>query len=653
MKLRVVLSCLLRRIRQQCLVILTGCLLLALPAMADVLVVSGVEQLSLAGKWSLLEDKEGTLELQDVLAPSAAQRFTPLAGSLSLGYTRSTSWLRIRLVNAERYEQTVVLRMAPQMLDHLDVYVQQAGAGEAPDDFRRYRLGDRTPAAETGRVFPVAGVSIVLPPSESVVVFVRVRTTSSHLLGAQLMTPERYQQAAVITLVWVSAYQAVAFAFALITFIQGVRLRDLTHGLYGFLPLGLGINSIGTEGVTAIILPDIAHLINDQLVGFSVMLSFGGLSLFAIRLFETARYHPFGHRYLQLITVLGVAGFLSSGTDFYGTFAQALMALGLFYWVFLTWAAWRMIGRGDKTIGRLFIAAFTLPLLGATISFSRYLGWLPQTELTQYILPVTSLIHMLLMNLALSERLLDAESRFRHATQRAVLEAEHRRDQEQLLTMISHEIRTPIAVIDAATQSLQALDESPDTERSTRYQRIRRSVDRLVLLLDLASARREADKLTHVPQYSRVEVESFTRDILDLLDLDVQSRFDLYASQPGLSILGEPRWLRFAWLNLIDNACKYSDRGTRIKINISPRTHEGSDGVEWRIDDCGPGIVPGSEDRIFEKYQRGGEGKNTPGLGLGLYLARSGIERHGGSLHAVVREGGATFVCWLPVKSFG
>ena len=72
-------------------------------------------------------------------------------------------------------------------------------------------------------------------------------------------------------------------------------------------------------------------------------------------------------------------------------------------------------------------------------------------------------------------------------------------------------------------------------------------------------------------------------------------------------------------------------------------------GVGWHIEDSGPGVPPGMEERIFEKYTRLGESSGTAGLGLGLYLVRHIVEHHGGSVRAEIgRSMGAGFIVWLP-----
>lgn len=611
----------------------------------ELIVAEGFSSLSLAGYLDLLDDPKGEFDFSGVLKASAQGQFNAVPGIFGRGYTTATSWLRIDLENSTTATQTPVLHFTPQMLDHLDLYVQQSGVGDSVENYRLYPLGDHTPASIKQQAHPFAGVPINLPSGHGRRVYLRVQTTSSSFLGLQLMTPDLFARRAVMTLIGVSGYEALAFGLALVTLIQAIRIKDLTHALYALLPLGLGLNSIGTEGMTAILLPGIAHRINDGLVGFSFMLIFGGLSLFAMRLFKTAQHHPWGHRYLQAVTLLAVAFFIASGTIWYGYIGTPLMVMGLFLWAFMTWAGWRMIKRGEKVIGRLFLVAFTLPLLGASVTLSRYINWLPQNESTQYLMSATSLIHMVLMNVALSERLLESETGLREAAQLVILEGKYRNEKEQLLTMISHEIRTPIAIIDASNQSLQVLDPSPVPERAERYERIARAVSRLGVLLDLTVVEGQINLAGWQPARNSVDSGSLCNRAVRVLDPPFAQRIQILSAESLPIIIGDERMLGFALLNLLDNACKYSPPDSPVRVSIATTDQ----GILWEVADQGPGIPSGMETRIFEKYTRISEACGQPGLGLGLHLSRQVFLAHGGWLRVKPDvAAGACFECWLP-----
>ena len=222
-------------------------------------------------------------------------------------------------------------------------------------------------------------------------------------------------------------------------------------------------------------------------------------------------------------------------------------------------------------------------------------------------------------------------------------------EQARLLAMISHEIRTPIAVIAASTQSLEALDATPPPERVERYDRIRRAVKRLAVLLELVIVQARAAVARQPLTRSPIEPAALTAAVLDLLEYPPPRPLELDVPPDLPTLPGDAGLMRFALLNLVDNACKYSPAGTPVRIAVRAETDAGRPGIAWTIQDQGPGIPPGLEERIFEKYVRISEASGKAGLGLGLYLARHIAERHGGWLRPRPHPGpGACFVCWLP-----
>jgi signal transduction histidine kinase len=621
-------------------------------SLASVEIQNPVDTVVLDGQWSFLDDPNQTLDIGDALTAYGRGAFVALTKPLGRGYTSAASWLAIDLENPSQSDQQVILRLDPQQLDHVDVYWQVGPDVSSAKSYRIQPLGDHVPAIQKPMELPFMGVPIELKANALQRVFVRVQTTSSHLMSSSLVSPQRFQREGIVRLAWLCAFQGITLWVAIMAFLEAFRLKDLTHGIYGCLPLGLCLSSIGTEGTAFVLATPIAHHINDWLVGASVALGFGGVSVFANRIFQTRIYHPFWYRYLLYLTALSLADFPASGTVWYGRITYVVMIAGLVFWVFLVWASTRMIVRGERQLGQLMLLAFMVPVLVAAVGMLRYLGVVAQSEFTQALLPLSSLVHMVFMTLALSERLSRLEAQYKNAIQEALMETEHRRDKEKLIAMLTHEIRSPVSVIRAANQSLQLLEDSASSERWQRYRRIERSIQRLSLLMDLTEnhAGRESEQLGMLQQ--PFYPVAATRMIIGWLDEADQKRVGLDVQGSIPRIMGAERMLCFAWMNLIDNACKFSPDQSPILITISPIWSEGRSGVQWQIEDQGPGISPGSTEKIFEKYWRAGETNNAPGMGLGLYLARSIIERHGGHIIAETgRATGARFQCWLPLHS--
>ncbi len=103
-------------------------------------------------------------------------------------------------------------------------------------------------------------------------------------------------------------------------------------------------------------------------------------------------------------------------------------------------------------------------------------------------------------------------------------------------------------------------------------------------------------------------------------------------------------------LNLLENAARYSPPGTQVEISARRVNQH----VELRVADNGPGLVPGSESRVFEKFFRGSVSPTADGrrgAGLGLAICKAIIQAHGGQVNARNRAGGgAEFVFSLPCE---
>jgi signal transduction histidine kinase len=110
-------------------------------------------------------------------------------------------------------------------------------------------------------------------------------------------------------------------------------------------------------------------------------------------------------------------------------------------------------------------------------------------------------------------------------------------------------------------------------------------------------------------------------------------------------VRGDRERLRQVIQNLVDNAVKYSSAGGRVRL--SAMADDGQ--VLIDVEDSGPGIAPEDQQLIFEKFGRSSGGTTKPGTGLGLFIARSIAEAHGGSLDVEsVPQRGSVFRLELP-----
>jgi len=226
-----------------------------------------------------------------------------------------------------------------------------------------------------------------------------------------------------------------------------------------------------------------------------------------------------------------------------------------------------------------------------------------------------------------------------------------RRARDTVLANVSHEFRTPLAAQLASIELLrEGLKTAPPEKLEELVFSLERGTLRLTRLIDnlLESVRIESGQLDVRRQ--SIEIGDVVEDARGLVDaLLHQRRQPLQVDiEEGLSLQGDATRLTQVFVNLIANASKFAPEGTPIRIGARA---DGGQLSAW-VEDSGPGLPEGDTVGIFERFRRGGAQEPEPGgLGLGLWISRSIVERHGGSLTATRTEDGYTrFTLTLPIE---
>ncbi|TLN00049.1 transporter substrate-binding domain-containing protein [bacterium] len=261
------------------------------------------------------------------------------------------------------------------------------------------------------------------------------------------------------------------------------------------------------------------------------------------------------------------------------------------------------------------------------------------------VLALTSLLALLAIFWHRKQRELD-QARASLAEQRVAQEQSARREQGRLVAMLSHEMRTPLAVIDAAAQSLQVVSEdSVPGQREVicrRIERIRAAVGHLSNLTLQLLAKDRLDDATLTLKPVLLDVEALCRELQQQVGND--DRIQLVA-QGEVFLQGDPNLLQVALRNLLVNALRYSPAGSLVGLSIEGEAER----VRIRISNEGDPIEPAMRQQMFQSYTRGNNAARSPGTGLGLYLVKRVVDLHGGSVYlSEARTDGIEFVVELP-----
>ncbi len=237
-------------------------------------------------------------------------------------------------------------------------------------------------------------------------------------------------------------------------------------------------------------------------------------------------------------------------------------------------------------------------------------------------------------------------------TQQARLQIETEQLRNSLLSSVSHDLRTPLAAITGAASSM--MDEDNALEPQTRHemaQTIYEEAERLNRLLRnlLDMTRLESGALRVNKELQPLEeVIGAALSRLEAPLADRPVNIQLPADLPFVPI--DSVLIEQVLINLLENAIKYTPLRSPIDLSAS------QDGalVVIEVADRGPGLPPGDEQRIFEKFYRSRAPHNGSGVGLGLTICRGMVEAHGGRIWAENRSGGgAAFRFTLPIEPEG
>ncbi|MBX3140339.1 MAG: HAMP domain-containing protein [Trueperaceae bacterium] len=212
---------------------------------------------------------------------------------------------------------------------------------------------------------------------------------------------------------------------------------------------------------------------------------------------------------------------------------------------------------------------------------------------------------------------------------------------------IAHDLRTPLAVLRSELEAMQDRVRPLDDAGLARLHREVMLLSRLVDDLRTLSTA-ESGHLELTPR--TVKVADYLRTLLDSLAgraAEAGATLDLDPIPEGLSATFDPDRIARVLGNLLENALRYATPGT---VTVSAE-REG-DRLRIAVRDHGPGLPPGDEERVLERFYRGDPSRtrHEAGSGLGLAIAKAIAESHGGRLEAANHpQGGAVFTVVLPL----
>ncbi len=218
---------------------------------------------------------------------------------------------------------------------------------------------------------------------------------------------------------------------------------------------------------------------------------------------------------------------------------------------------------------------------------------------------------------------------------------------KDVVNTTTHEIKTPLTIIQAASIILEGDDNITLTERKELLGKIIEQCRRIDLIVNELFETAQVDEQVPLIKPRPINLNTITRETLkDVPHNPSLVHFDLNIPE-ALVTYADPSSIYKVFRNLIENAIKYSPQGGQIVIRAQRQDSK----VQWMIKDQGVGISAKEQEQIFDKFFRGGElsTRRVGGIGLGLYIVKKNVELNQGTVRVQSTPGeGTTFTVTLP-----
>ncbi len=580
-----------------------------------------------------------------------AADYTPSTGVLSKGFTPHVQWLRLRIegMPIDR-TSTLILRIRPVYLDEITLY--------DPADFSRdavpRTVGDLTPVMFTEFESLHHAFVIAAQPGPREV-WLRLRTDSTQLMHVEALTPrEMLRDEHDLWLVY-SALLALILSFLIWVFLAWLRDHDSVNGVFVLRQTVLLLYTASYLGYHRSLLAGwLSPQTSDLMYCWLVLLTTGLSFVFEYRLMREYSLPRWGHLLMRLLLCVSA---VAMGLLLLGYKPEALRtnmmlnAAGMLCLLIVSLGIRPLVADADvqqtyRLPKAMLVAYYLTIVLVLAYSILPSLGLLQGTLLSIYGVLLYGLISGLFMTTLLvirSRRMerqrLEVANHLYLSREQLAIETRRRQDQSQLLNMLMHELKTPLAVIDLA------LHKREQDARTQGY--VDRALENMKAILERCV---QTDRLVERP----FEVQRQRFDLARQLRQWVgehkasQGRHLLQAAASA-ELESDLQCVKIISDNLIDNALKYGDPQQPVQLALQPQVH--ADGrAGWLLSVCnapGPAGWPQAE-QVFAKYYRSPAAQRQSGTGLGLFLSHNLARQLGGELRFSPDTQHICFELWLP-----
>ena len=611
----------------------------ALPAQPTLNISSDSSYITIGKHFSFYEDAKSDKDITQILTPELASHFIPSKQKVfNFGFSKSTYWAKAQIKNTEDISNRRFLEVAYPLLDNISVYVVDTEHRQSQQITKQWHLGDSVKY----ELRPISHINFVFPvdfePHQQLTIIIKMASTGPVSAPINLYTEKDYRQHSANFELYSGLFFGMLLSMIFYNLFIFIATRDTSYFFY--------VCSICAQFAFAFVMYGHANkywFANATHLSFYAPSVFMCLScmtaiLFCQRFLQLKEFMPKSNRALNILNIsLGILlmvlflflpDILISGMVMSTAFVLPALSLVVIA---------RM--RHGFHPAQYLLFAWTVPILGFSLRALASFGILPFNDLTIYCSQIGVAIEVIILSLALADRIRvlqkqakEKDHLAKYNAEKAKLNAEKaNRSKSIFIANVSHEIRTPLNIILGYSQMINRRPDLPKPI-GEKIEIIENSGQHLLKLINdiLDISKIEANAMT---------LNSSDFDLCELADglsimfggrCDVKKLKWRYSNECGKSELvnGDIGKLRQILINLLGNAVKFTQTGfIHFKLSSPKQGH-----YCFEVIDTGIGIDEHHIKEIFRAFGQTQQGAKLGGTGLGLAIAHQQIKLMGGEL---------------------
>lgn len=617
--------------------------------------VSQKGSISLAPHLELLVDKGENWPIEEIASPEFSHRFFPFDEHHSnMGYVNTAIWLRFTIKSDSLLSDKSFLELSFPGMDNIELYIPEPSGG-----FRLKKGGNALPfsAREIHHRHFVFALSH--EPLQEQTYYLRFVSETLMVFPLKLWSRRAFLNHATNEYFGLGIYYGIIIIMVFYNLFLFFSLKERSYLYYvlfisSFGALMFTMNSLSYE----FLWPESPWWNNRAGMFLNGLTCFWAV-LFSMRFLKNKDFSPVLHKIFYsflALNILFMVFVLFSDYRSAGLVAQVLPTVQIIFFYYIGIIS---LKRGYKP-AKYYLVAWTSLLFGVLLNVALGLGLVPVNFFSQYGLQIGSVLEVILLSLALADRI-NLIKKEKELAKEEALKNQHLayenlkiadKMKEEFLANTSHELRTPLHAITGLTETL--------------IEKVRKNnVQKLLPDLNLvfSSSKRLIGLVNDILDFSRLKYDDLKlhlkttnlRDIAEivfslcqnLVDNQLELVNDIPSDLPP--ILGDENRLQQILYNLVGNAIKFTSSG---KVVLSATVH----GKEIRVSvsDTGIGISPEQIEQIFHPFVQGKDSINRgyEGSGIGLTISKKLVELHNGKITVESSLGkGSKFSFTVPLSN--